>query len=96
MINVRLIRNALGGTGNSTTGFEVWRSSDGLAWRRADEGGPWASNNYAAARMEIHNGDLYMGTVNWIDGCEVWRFRPMIFSDGFESSTTSAWSVTVP
>ena len=41
----------------------------------------WSANNHGASAMIIYNNNLYVGTSNYSDGCEFWKF------DG------SAWSM---
>ena len=60
-------------------GCEVWRSSDGTIWEpvvgdTAVVGNGFDDpNNWAAASMAVFGGDVYVGTWNASDACEVWR-----------------------
>jgi len=66
------------GTENTTSGCEIWRSSDGTSW--APIVGPSApiasgfdgtANNTAASSMFVFSPDLYVGTRNAL-GLEIW------------------------
>jgi flagellin len=80
------------GTGNTTTGAEVWLL-EGTIWAQANTDGFGDSGNRGATTMMVFNGYLYVGTTG---KAEIWRSAaPPLFTDGFESGDTSAWSVTV-
>src|SRR4030067_3405000 len=61
---------------NDETGAEVWRSADGATWRPVMQGGWGDSNNWYAdyfdkAAAEFQ-GQLYIGTLNWVNGGDIW------------------------
>ena len=64
-------------TMNDSTGLEVWRTADGLDWHQVGQDGLGDSNNSATlwntATTEF-NGSLYLGTSNWANGGEVWKY----------------------
>ena len=65
--------------GNMTTGLEVWRTADGTDWVQVGFAGFDTADNrstYWDNAVAVHNGRLYVGTVNWIDGGEVWLYLP--------------------
>jgi hypothetical protein len=66
------------GTDNSATGIEVWRSLDGSAWMQVNADGFGDANNistlWSNASAEFQ-GDLYVGTRNFVTGGEVWRME---------------------
>jgi len=53
-------------------GTELWRSSDGVNWNRANDDGFGDAMNTASDMVEF-NGDLYAVTSNSATGFEVWR-----------------------
>jgi outer membrane protein assembly factor BamB len=83
------------GTFNWATGTEVWASVDGTSWVQVNPDGFGTSRNYGVVAMAEHDGWLYAGLRN-PDGCQVWRFRPAVFADGFESGSLAAWSTWTP
>lgn len=64
---------------NTATGMEIWRSADGSIWEQVNQDGFGDNNNAATnwsnASAKFSN-QLYVGTVNIIDGGEVWRMQP--------------------
>ncbi len=63
--------------GNSTTGMEVWRTTDGANWEQVGFAGLGDSNNNASYwdnSTTVLNGHLYVGTSNSANGGEVWEF----------------------
>jgi len=65
-------------------GCEIWRTIDGVNWEQVVghqapyiEGGFGNPDNTGAWSIQVFNGSLYVGTMNWdfsdIGGCEVWR-----------------------
>jgi hypothetical protein len=64
------------GVRNAQTGMELWRSADGAVWEQANPDGfgdsDNAGSNWSNAVAEFL-GDLYVGTVNSVDGGELWR-----------------------
>ena len=61
---------------NTATGIEIWRSSNGSLWERANQDGfgdsSNASSNWSNATT-IFLGQLFVGTSNVVDGGELWR-----------------------
>jgi sugar lactone lactonase YvrE/uncharacterized protein YegL len=61
--------------GNSRTGLEVWRAPDGLDWDGVAGGGFGDDNNSDAgsgAAVAVYQGRLFAGTVNGVQGGELW------------------------
>lgn len=63
---------------NVQTGIELWRSTDGALWERANQDGFGDSHNSSSnggnATADFL-GHLYMGTSNVVDGGELWRMQ---------------------
>jgi hypothetical protein len=76
----------------SPSGAQVW-SNHGGAWGQIASGGFGNSNNEAVDAMISAGRDLVVGTVNFTDGAQIWRYLG-IFGDGFELGTTDAWTAT--
>lgn len=56
-----------------TEGAEVWRY-DGSTWEQVvDNGFKGDFHNFGTRNLHVHDGMLYAGTVNYLDGCELWR-----------------------
>jgi sugar lactone lactonase YvrE len=66
-------------TNNPISGLEVWRSSSGSDWRQVNPDGMGDSNNdatlWANATTAFAN-TLHLGTWNWANGGELWRYLP--------------------
>jgi len=77
--SLRVNNNALYAfTVNSTTGIEVWMSSDGTAWQQTGFAGFGDSDNMAGYWNNadiVFNGHLFAGTENWANGGEIWRLK---------------------
>ena len=62
---------------NVDTGAEVWQTGDGVSWRQISAGGWGDSNNGFADYFDkgavVFNQALYIGTVNNVDGGEIWQ-----------------------
>jgi len=61
---------------NQATGAEVWHSADGGAWKQ-EVGAGWGDANNAMADYfdkgaAVFQNHLYIGTLNWATGGEVW------------------------
>ena len=71
------------GTLNMQQGCEIWRTEDGMEWEQVMGKSAEISNGFgdptnraawSAEIFRIGNKEyLYIGTVNWWKGCEVWR-----------------------
>ncbi len=61
--------------GNASTGVEVWRAPDGLAWEQSATGG-WGDDGNAdvggGAAIHAFGGHLFIGTRNAAGGGEIW------------------------
>ena len=58
---------------NSTEGFDLYRSKDGVSWTPITLNGFGNPHNYGARNLlPSTDGHLYVGTANPFDGCEVW------------------------
>jgi hypothetical protein len=60
------------GTGNWTSGLEIWKTSDGTTWEQVPPDGFGDSNNTSAS-LAVFNDRLYVTTENWANGGEVWQ-----------------------
>lgn len=66
---------------NIREGCEIWRSSDGIEWEQVVGKNAEIKNgfnnpfNKAAWTAEIFKDYLYVGTINWMEGCEIWRTK---------------------
>ncbi|HHV71330.1 MAG TPA: hypothetical protein GXX38_01800 [Clostridia bacterium] len=59
--------------GRKTFGFDLWRSRDGIRWSPVSINGLGNPENYGARNLFLSSsGDLYLGTANPFNGCEVW------------------------
>lgn len=57
-------------------GFDLWKSRDGIHWLPVTINGLCNPYNYGARTiMSSQNGNLYLGTANPFQGCEVWVKR---------------------
>lgn len=57
----------------TTFGFDLWKSIDGVNWIPVTINGLGNPNNYGARNLFLSsNGKLYLGTSNPFQGCEVW------------------------
>lgn len=72
---------------NLVDGAQVWRTGDGVAWEPVLSGGWGDSNNgyadYSNKSAAVFNSSLYIGTINNVDGGEIWQklhpsFLPLI------------------
>ncbi|HBX68688.1 MAG TPA: hypothetical protein DEH25_04725, partial [Chloroflexi bacterium] len=66
-------------TNNPTTGAEVWSSFDGHTWEQLAPDGFGDSNNTAPlwnSSTITFLDQLYIGTWNWGNGGELWRYEP--------------------
>ena len=64
--------------GNSETGMEIWRTSDGATWEKLGPDGLGDSNNSVAYwdnSVTVFDNALQIGTVNWANGGEVWKYE---------------------
>lgn len=63
--------------GNSVTGMEVWRTSNGTQWEQVGFSGFGDNNNRATlydSPVTVFNNSLYIGTINSVTGGEIWLF----------------------
>ncbi len=81
------------GTFNWTTGAEVWRTTNGTNWSQVNIDGFGIQKNYGVISWAELDGVLY-ATLRNDEGCQVWKNT--LFSDGFESGGTTAWSSSIP
>ena len=68
--------------GNMFTGLEVWCTADGTNWEQVGFAGFGNANNrwpYWDNSVAVYNGNLYVGTANWIDGGEVWLYLHRVY-----------------
>lgn len=71
------------GTLNLDEGCELWRTFDGKTWEQVVGGSARTPNGFGKKSNcaiwsgkvfgEQNNRHLYVGTMNWMEGCEVWR-----------------------
>lgn len=91
-------------TKNTQTGIEMWRTADGSVWEQVNQdgfdGNHNTGSNQANAVTHFLN-QLYVGTINTIDGGELWRqnqpFGVTLSADDFlvgvsgQSVTHTVW-----
>jgi hypothetical protein len=66
------------GVKNAVMGIEVWSSQNGTTWDRSNQDGFGDSHNTGTNRgnaVENFLGNLYVGTLNSIEGGEIWRMQ---------------------
>lgn len=63
---------------NSSTGVEIWESTDGISWQVIADNGWGDSGNFFADYFDngnaVFNGGLYIGTLNFSTGGEIWLY----------------------
>lgn len=60
--------------GKGVWGFDLWKTKNGEEWVPVTLNGMGNNYNYGVRKLFLsENGDLYLGTANPIQGCEVWR-----------------------
>jgi hypothetical protein len=65
--------------GNSLTGLEVWRTTDGTAWEQVGFDGFGDARNrltYFDNATTAFGPGLYIGTANYATGGQIWVFKP--------------------
>jgi PKD repeat protein len=80
---------------NDSTGVQIYRTSDGTNWEPVSLDGLGDSNNgyvWTGAMVE-HNNRLYIGTINWANGGEVWK--KTVTADFTASPTVGSPGTTV-
>lgn len=77
-------------------GGKLMRFVDVLDWDTLVTGGFGNAANQTISSGAVFTGNLYAGTYNTAQGCEVHREITTVFVDGFESGDTTAWSATEP
>ncbi len=87
------------GTWNTTTGGEVWRSSNGAAWAQVNVDGFGTTNNRGVSALANFKGYLYAATRGTPDviGDEVWRCQlcdstdwTKVVDNGFGNAETNS------
>jgi len=80
---------------NTVTGIEIWRSADGVLWEQANTDGFGDSNNtgtnWSNATSDFIS-QLYVGTLNIVDGGELWRTLQQLPDTPTATSTSSPTS----
>jgi hypothetical protein len=86
------------GTLNTTTGGQVWRTTNGTTWAQVNANGFGTANNRAVSALAAFKGYLYAGTVGGaagVTGAEVWRCQvcdgsdwTKVVNNGFGDSAT--------
>jgi len=69
-------------TSNYTTGLEVWQTANGTDWEQVGFAGFGDSNNggtYWDNSVTVFNNSLFIGTMNWANGGEVWQMLNQIY-----------------
>jgi hypothetical protein len=59
---------------DNSQGCEVW-SFDGTNWTNTGAGGLGNINNQDASAMTVYNHAVYVGTENYTDGCQLFRYN---------------------
>ncbi len=57
----------------TSSGGEVWRTSDGLTWVKVSASGFGDLNNYAFSALAAYKGFLYVGAMNMNADNQIWR-----------------------
>ncbi len=92
-----------GTAASSLRGCEVWQF-DGAVWQRVAARGFGSRHNSGVWSSAVYRGRLYVGTMNWKDGCQVyrtgdgcrWEQVALPGGDGFgDAATVYAWSMGV-
>lgn len=70
--------------GNPATGMEVWMTGDGAAgtWGQIGFAGFGDPNNqvpYSDESSTVYRDHLFVGTINKVDGGEIWQFLPCVY-----------------
>ncbi|MGC9307917.1 MAG: hypothetical protein ACP5FL_03975 [Thermoplasmatota archaeon] len=93
----------VGTSASSLKGCQVWRF-DGSTWQLVVDGGFGSRDNSGIWSSAVFQGYLYLGTMNWKEGCQVYRTTDGVTwekmrlpgGDGFGSRTTIyAWDMGV-
>jgi hypothetical protein len=83
-------REVVGGPGGPGDGLEIWRTADGIAWSAVvatDEPGALLPSgfglpgNTGAPALTVFLDQLYVSTVNHVDGAQIWRFDGSAWED---------------
>jgi hypothetical protein len=64
-------------TANGWEGGQVWRYDGGTTWTQVNLNGfgvPVPIQNPEIWSLAVHDSKLYAGTLNGVDGCQVWRY----------------------
>ena len=63
--------------GKNVFGFDLWKTKNGVDWRPVSLNGLGNNYNYGVRKLFLsQNRNLYLGTANPFQGCEVWVKRP--------------------
>lgn len=55
-------------------GFDLWKSGDGLTWKCLSSNGLGNKENYGVRNIFVSSDmNMYIGTANLFEGCEIWR-----------------------
>lgn len=70
---LELLANFINKLGQKTMGFDLWKTCDGVHWIPVSLNGLGNPYNYGARMLFLSSdGNLYLGTANPFQGCEVW------------------------
>ena len=61
------------GTGNTVSGAQIWRTSDGTTWNQVNNPGFGDPNNTQIEMVYVFQNQIYAGVQNAVTGLEVWR-----------------------
>ncbi len=89
-------------TALTSTGGEVWRTSDGITWTQVNTSGFGTIHNYQVSALAGFNNYLYASTTHDSEGVQVWRCQACDGSDwtkmvnnGFGNAHTNAASALI-
>ena len=82
-------------TENTTSGTQIWKSTDGAVWTQVNTSGFGAAANSGTWGMTVYNGMLYATVTNWSVGGQVWRSAngttwTQVNSNGFGSGANGS------
>jgi len=68
--------------GKNVFGFDLWKTRNGVDWTPVSLNGLGNNYNYGVRKLFLsENGNLYLGTANPFQGCEVWVKKAVVHKD---------------
>jgi len=69
----RILGELVFSAGSSVWGFDLWKTKNGIDWVPVTLNGLGNNYNYGVRKLFVsQKGNLYLGTANPFEGCEVW------------------------